>query len=317
LHVTTYKERSNAPFWLPDSYRVSVSVIVPSYNRVSLLQKTVASVISQTFTDWELIIVDDGSTDDTVDVIQSMNDPRISVLTVPHCGNIAMLRNTGAQHSSGEWIAFLDSDDIWLPGKLEIQLNDIKKQNKRWGYTGFELMNEKEEAIPLINGSYKPLSGNVIMPLLRYEASITVISLLIQRAFFEEIGGLNSDLPSILPYDYELTLRLALYEEAAAVPDTLVRIREHSGRVTRLYKNSSERSILVFKHFMSLCNDKALEKIARKQYAYYLAEAGVINISAKKYIRGITQLLRASLTDSSSIFKIIKKIREHNKLNRS
>src|ERR1700750_1510306 len=99
-----------------------VTVVIPTYNRLTLVQQAIASVIAQTYSNWELIIVDDGSDDGTREDIISMNDPRIKLLTKPHVGNIAFLRNAGVDEGSGEWLAFLDSDDLWLPRKLETQL---------------------------------------------------------------------------------------------------------------------------------------------------------------------------------------------------
>ena len=88
--------------------------MIPTYNRIALLQKAILSVIGQTYDNWELIVVDDGSTDDTARVIRSMEDPRITIIEVPHCGHIGNLRNTGAWAGRGMWIAFLDSDDVRL-----------------------------------------------------------------------------------------------------------------------------------------------------------------------------------------------------------
>src|SRR5580765_5393661 len=97
-----------------------VTVVIPTYNRLALVQQAIASVIAQTYRNWELIIVDDGSDDGTPEAIISINNPRIKLVTKSHVGNIALMRNAGVDEGSGEWLAFLDSDDIWLPQKLEI-----------------------------------------------------------------------------------------------------------------------------------------------------------------------------------------------------
>ena len=106
-----------------------ISVVIPTYNRVTLLQKSVSSIVAQSYSNWELVVVDDGSTDGTADFIRGMGDPRISVLEMPHSGHIGGLRNIGVQAGSGEWIAFLDSDDVWMPNKLELQLEALAKSN--------------------------------------------------------------------------------------------------------------------------------------------------------------------------------------------
>ena len=135
-----------------------VTVVIPTYNRVALDQEAIASVIAQTYRNWELIVVDDGSDDGTSEAIHAMNDPRIKLIAEPHVGNIALLRNIGVNEGSGDWLAFLDSDDIWIPRKLEIQLFALLQEGKRWGYGGFELMNDDMRTIPNKAGQFRPIS---------------------------------------------------------------------------------------------------------------------------------------------------------------
>ena len=92
-----------------------ISVIIPTYNRCLLLQEAITSVQSQTYPNWELIISDDGSTDDTVETIKKLDDPRIHVITLPHTGHIGNVINAGVKYSKGDWLAFHSSDDVWLP----------------------------------------------------------------------------------------------------------------------------------------------------------------------------------------------------------
>jgi len=99
-----------------------VSVIIPTYNRELLVERAVRSVLDQQYTNFELIIVDDGSTDGTADRIMAFNDERIRLIRHETSKGPSAARNTGLQHCSGSFIAFLDSDDSWLPGKLEKQL---------------------------------------------------------------------------------------------------------------------------------------------------------------------------------------------------
>ena len=103
---------------IPNVKIVMFSVIIPTYNRAHHLTTSYKSVQSQTLTDWELIIVDDGSTDDTKEVIASFNYPRIIYVYQENAERSAA-RNNGIQHANGEWICFLDSDDYFLPNHLE------------------------------------------------------------------------------------------------------------------------------------------------------------------------------------------------------
>src|ERR1051325_6471809 len=102
-----------------------VSIVIPTYNRLDYLVEAIESVRSQTVGDWELVVVDDGSTDGSVARIEAMGDPRIIVVTRAHTGNRAALRNAGVARSRADWIAFLDSDDLWAPDKLATQLRAV------------------------------------------------------------------------------------------------------------------------------------------------------------------------------------------------
>ncbi|MDP4247390.1 MAG: glycosyltransferase family 2 protein, partial [Bacteroidota bacterium] len=166
-----------------------VTVVIATYNRQRLVKQAIASVLGQTYPHWELIVADDGSRDDTVAEVRSLADPRIRVLELPHTGIIAAVRNAGVAAGTGYWVSFLDSDDLWLPHKLEEQLGLLNRENKRWAYGGFELMNESGETISNKAGTYSAISGWIIRPLLRCEASVNIGSLIVERTLFDEIGG--------------------------------------------------------------------------------------------------------------------------------
>lgn len=106
-----------------------VSVIVTTYNRPKLLSETIKSIINQTFSDFELIVVDNNSNYDFFQLIESFNDSRIRAFQNENNGIIAVNRNVGISHAESEYLAFCDDDDIWLPEKLSIQLNYINKNN--------------------------------------------------------------------------------------------------------------------------------------------------------------------------------------------
>ena len=103
-----------------------VSVIIPTYNRAHLIKRSAESVLNQTYTNLELIIVDDGSTDDTEEVVKTLNDNRVTYIKQPNQGACAA-RNNGIDHAKGEFIAFQDSDDVWHEDKLEKQIKCLKE----------------------------------------------------------------------------------------------------------------------------------------------------------------------------------------------
>jgi len=283
---------------MPDTSPL-VTIVIPTFNRLSLLKETVASIITQTFTDWELIVADDGSDDGTAEWIHSLPDKRIQVLELAHCGNIAAVRNAGARAGKGKWIAFLDSDDMWLPAKLEIQLRLLQQEGKRWSYGGFEFMNEEGEMIPKKSGQYNPVSGWIIRQLIKNEVAVDVGSMLLERKLFEELGGFNTDPRLFCREDYEFTLRLALKAEALAVPNVLYRIREHGGRSTKALSNGYELSAFVYEHFISTSDDKFLNKLASRERAHELAEASVKNMELGNRLKAINQLFDAARSGDS------------------
>ncbi len=273
-----------------------VTVVIPTYNRIEFVQLAIASVIAQTYIHWELIIVDDGSDDGTAAAIHSMNAGHIKVLQLKHSGNIAYLRNTGAKAGSGEWIAFLDSDDLWFPRKLEIQLNYLLGEGKRWGYGGFELMNREMQPIPNKAGIYRPVSGWIAKEVLTTEASVNIGTLMLKRSLFEEVGGFDEDAEILYREDYELVIRLALREESLAIPDLLLRVREHTGRSTNAFEYGNERTAAVYRRFLQTNTDKELAKIARRRMAGELTEDAVKRIRQKKYSEAVMRLWKAFLS---------------------
>lgn len=116
-----------------------VSVIIPTYNRARYLHRAIQSVLDQRFPDLEIIVVDDASTDDTAQVIEGFRDPRIRYFRHNTNRREAASRNTGVQNAVGDYIAFLDDDDVWLPDKLAIQVNLLDISSLKIGavYTSF------------------------------------------------------------------------------------------------------------------------------------------------------------------------------------
>lgn len=115
-----------------------VSIIMPSYNTAEYISDTIESVINQTYQNWELIIVDDCSTDNTDDVVSSFKDSRIKYMKNEYNSGAAISRNRALGMANGRWIAFLDSDDLWEEEKLERQISFMKKNGYSFSYTNYE-----------------------------------------------------------------------------------------------------------------------------------------------------------------------------------
>ncbi len=124
-----------------------VSIIMPSWNTARFIAESINSVINQTYTNWELIIVDDCSRDDTDEVVASFKDNRIKYLKNDKNQGAALTRNRALREAQREWISFLDSDDLWRPEKLEKMLSFMKSNNYAFAYHDFEKINEESNPL--------------------------------------------------------------------------------------------------------------------------------------------------------------------------
>ena len=120
-----------------------VSIIMPSYNTADFIEETIQSVLDQTYTNWELLIVDDCSSDNTLQILGKYQDDRIKIFVNDHNSGAAVSRNKALKEAKGQWIAFLDSDDLWSSEKLEKQISFMKKNGYAFSYTNYEEMDSK------------------------------------------------------------------------------------------------------------------------------------------------------------------------------
>ena len=124
-----------------------VSIIMPSWNTANFIAESIQSVLDQTYTNWELLIVDDCSTDNTDEIVASFHDDRIKYFHNEKNSGAALTRNKAMREARGEWIAFLDSDDLWTPDKLEHQLKFMSDNGYVFSYTEYEKIDEKDKPL--------------------------------------------------------------------------------------------------------------------------------------------------------------------------
>jgi len=271
-----------------------VTVVIPTWNRERLVVQAVASVVAETYRNWELFVVDDGSTDDTVGRLNRLALPNVHVVQSPHLGHIGRLRNLGAAAGHGEFIAFLDSDDLWRPQKLEKQLGALRNSGANWSYTEYALFVGDGTEIPLRSARAPAISGHIVRELLNEETGVCPCTLLVRRQLFEAIGGFCED--SRIPYrdDADIALRLARASEAIAISEQLTLVREHCGRLTKGLDAPYEHSAIVYELFLEHESSLALRKLARLRWATCLAEAAAQRLGAREY-RHAAALFRQSL----------------------
>jgi glycosyltransferase involved in cell wall biosynthesis len=203
-----------------------VSVIMPTFNRPQFLPAALASVRAQTYPHWELIIADDGSEDATRDYLRGLSTSRIRIVWLEHTGRPAVARNAAARLAAGDYLAFLDSDDLWAPDKLARQVASLHRHPERaWSYTSFTLIDAAGTAAPVQHGHQQAVAGAILEPLLTDATVVALPSVMVRRALFLQLGGFDETLT--MCEDDELWYRLAAYGEADACTEPLTQVRRH------------------------------------------------------------------------------------------
>lgn len=205
-----------------------VSIIIPTYNYGIFIGDAIDSVLNQTFNDYEIIVVDDGSTDNTSDIINKYND-KISYLSKSNDGP-ASARNLGIKNSSGDYICFLDADDVFLPNKLEIQvelLDTILNKNIGLLYSDFLVTDKYMNLILKYYGCKKFSSHNNAVKYLLQSNYINTSTVMIVKDYLLEVGLFNERYKYL--EDYDLWLRLGMNYEFAYINRALVKTRSHNG----------------------------------------------------------------------------------------
>lgn len=206
-----------------------VSVVIPTFNRAALLAEAVASVLAQTFADYELIVVDDGSTDRTATMIKAVADPRVSLISLPHSGLPARVRNAGIARARARYVAFLDSDDLWDASKLDDQFAALTGRPEcRWCHTGGRCIDEIGAPHARWPAPRLAAEGWIVEPLLRRRVGVNCSSVLVDSALLREAGGFDETF--VWGEDYDLWVRLALRSPVACVPEPRVQRRIHASQ---------------------------------------------------------------------------------------
>jgi hypothetical protein len=193
-----------------------VSVIIPTYNHAQFLRGAIESVLHQSFKDYEIIIIDDGSTDSTQQVVK----PYLKSCLYIYQENKGRggARNTGLKKAQGEYIAFLDADDLWLPEKLKIQINYLKAHPElAFVFSDFIVISSSGEKIRHIGGFKKDLLHLI------QENFIPTLTVVAKKECFEKVGFFNETLP--YAEDYEMWLRITQSYSLGYLPQVLAKYR--------------------------------------------------------------------------------------------
>lgn len=235
------------------------SVIIPTYNRGYCLEKAILSVLQQTYPVHEVIIVDDHSTDNTASIVSAINDPRVKYHYLPQNRGAGGARNFGVSMASGEFIAFHDSDDEWLPEKLEHQINYyIEHQIYGLIYCSYEstLPNDYRYTFPMLDSS-TTLEGHIFSNLL-IKNTIGTPTILVRKDIFEQVGGFDESMSAL--EDWEFALKIARKYPIGFLPEVQVIVTPSPNSLESSYGNFyKNRCYLIYKYKQELIELNLLE----------------------------------------------------------
>jgi glycosyltransferase involved in cell wall biosynthesis len=271
-----------------------VSIILLTYNRQDLVKESVLSILRQTYSVFELIIIDDGSVDKTEKIIQEISDHRIRYHQLPHSGHTGQLKNFAIGLAKGEWIAFNDSDDLWKPEKLEKQMT-LFSQYPEIGFSITDVVTFRDDTI-LIPHSYKsplPFECTNIFERLR-DSRLLVYNptVVLRKTCFEKAGFFDE---SMVSGDYHFNMRLAYYFTAGIIYEPLVLRRVHDSNMSNSFRVENYREYVAT--FELLYRNKWIEKrhlriaksIASFKMAILASKNGENAVARTHYLNSLRQ----------------------------
>lgn len=270
------------------SYKPLISVIIPTYNRANYLVKALDSVLKQTYVNWELIVIDDGSNDETFLKVKSyLKKPKVTYFYQKNRG-VSSARNQGIKIANGDWVAFLDSDDEWLQNKLETQVSLILKTNIKWLHCDEIWMRNGKRINP--SQKHRKPEGHIFtncIPL----CCVSPSAVMIKRCVFESVGLFDETLT--VCEDYDLWLRISLKYKIGFIPDHLV------------IKNGGHDDQLSKKYFaMDYWRVKALTNILKDVISSEEKKAVISEITKKTSVLLAGYLKHNNRDNFNEVYKI-------------
>ena len=272
----------------------SVSIILPTFNRTKFLRPAVESVFAQTYRDWEIIIADDGSGEETTAYLDGMMASRVRVLRLPHSGNPSKVRNSAIKAACGRYLAFLDSDDIWASSKLERQISALTDHpQSRWSYSLCNHIDENGSLVPKQRRTPPVFSeGWIFEALLRLQFSIAMPTLIAERELVEEVGCFDEQ--QHFGEFHDLCLRLALKSEVVALREPLCSVRMHDQHYSADRVAANKSWMRLYEKMAALAPDPSLRAHCAKMRA--ATSTVVARLQGEKGdFKGVNATLREAL----------------------
>jgi glycosyltransferase involved in cell wall biosynthesis len=205
-----------------------VTVVVPTHDREDLLGQTLGCVLRQCDVDLDVVVVDDGSSDGTLESVRGLGEERVRIVSIPRARGVAASRNLGVAQAKGEWVAFLDDDDLWAPNKLRAQLAAMRSANASWAYTGAVSV---DPDLRIVAGGPPPTPERVCEELpFRNVVPAGGSNVLACRDLLVKVGPFDEGLRHMA--DWDLWIRLSRLGRPAAVSSPFVAYRLHAGNAS-------------------------------------------------------------------------------------
>ena len=279
-----------------------VSIVIPTYNQSQFVNEALESVLSQSFQNFEIIVINDGSTDNTKAVLSNFND-HIQIINQENKG-LSEARNKGIQKARGDFIAFLDSDDLWVPEKLESQMKLLRNNPEfLWCYSDAEVFDsETGQTQYLYSQLYEHLYSGCIFNYLILENFIASPTPIVHRDVFEGVGLFFDN--RIVAEDWDMWLRISDDHPVALIERTLARRRIHAGMKTRNrdWKKQYNRSVNTVERALNLKQGFS-KKIKKEALSRLNIRIGRSLISKGKNDQA-RKLFRRAIQMTPHIFKV-------------
>ncbi|MBD2345357.1 glycosyltransferase family 2 protein [Anabaena subtropica] len=239
-----------------------VSIVIPAYNAMAYLPTTLETVFQQTFTDFEILIINDGSSDNIIDWVSSLTDSRIRLITQENQG-LTGAHNTGVIEAKGEYIAFLDADDLWEPSKLEKQVSYLDK-NPEVGLVDTWVMLIDEDGISTGTVLKTNAEGNVWQQIIQCPTVVCGSSPLVRNSCFQKVGLFDPEMGG--SSDWDMWIRIAYRYAFGLIKEPLTLYRQHRSSMSkncdRVFR---ENQSVIEKTFKSVPPE--LQKLKQRAYA--------------------------------------------------
>ncbi len=266
-----------------------VSIIVRTYNRVDLLRRAISSTLAQTYANFEIVVVDDGSDDGTGEMVAAIADRRVRYVRTDHCGSAAAAANVGLLASQGQFIAFLDDDDEWLPDKLKVQMSVFGNAGEQTGvvYSGAWLAEGNNGARSYWPPArFKNTAGHIHKALFSQSNFIPCVTVVVRKMCFDHVGGFDESLPAA--EDYDMWIRISRDYRFAYVPEALAIHHVTAGCMT-----SDHRRYVAARQLLLRKYDTEFMAYGRKKSADFYCRMGGLLFIAGDSLEGRQYMLSA------------------------